>query len=179
MAHRNFARAMRRKTEWAGFGDAGATGALPVLISLVAGTAQVISQGITVAGVGAAAPEDETTLTRTIGILTATMNVATAEAFATVAVGLGLVTVEALAGGVGSMPSPEDRPEFEWIYYSVFQLSNAANVLLDGPITGVHFPFDVRGQRIIRPGHTLVWLAESQTSDVQVGVGGRYLLKLT
>ena len=81
--------------------------------------------------------------------------------------------------GVASFPSPEDDPNYEWLFYGVFMLLNPQNTLRDGPTSSFRIPFDVRGQRIVRNGHLPVWIAESQTNNAICGVGGRYLFKLT
>jgi len=178
MAHRNFARAMRRKTQWAGFGAAAATPTLPIMVSLTAGTPAIISTGGVIAGVFGFLDE-EVTLTRTIGTISAFMRVNTAVTFATVAVGCIVVRGEAEAAGVAALPSPEDDPDAEWLYYDVFHIGNPQNALRDGPLSAVSRRFDVRGQRIVRAGSNVLWIAESETTDVSVGVAGRYLAKFT
>jgi len=168
----------RRKTSWGGFGNSAAAASLPGLISLTSGAPTIISTAIIVEGAAGFIAE-EVTITRTIGMVTAKMGVATSGVVASIAVGLAVARNEAIAAGTASLPSPEDDPDFEWLYYAVFQLSNPVNALQDGPISAVQFPFDVRGQRILRRGETVVWIAESQTNDCFCGVGGRYLVKLS
>ena len=90
-----------------------------------------------------------------------------------------MARAEAIAAGVGSLPSPEDDPDFEWLYYYQGAVINPQNALRDGPVSGGRVQFDVRGQRIMRSGESVVWLAESQVSAMAVGVNGRYLVKLT
>jgi len=114
-----------------------------------------------------------------IGSITLALNLDTALATGTVAVGCAIARVEAINAGVASLPSPEDDPDFEWLYYGVFQAINPMNALRDGPVTGFRVPFDVRGQRVVRSGQTPVWIAESQGQSLAIGVGGRYLVKLT
>ena len=168
----------RRKTQWAGFGSSGGSVAIPVPIVLVVNTPQIISLNAIING-AAGFLDEEVTITRTIGMITAQMDVDTAEAIASVSLGLGVFRDEAVNAGVASIPSPEDDPDFEWLMFSSFALVNPMNALRDGPVSGVHIPFDVRGQRVMRAGQTVAWVAESQGQNVAVGVNGRYLMKLT
>ncbi len=179
MANRNFSRAMRRKTQWAGFGNETGAALLPVVIQLTANIAQIISQNAVIAG-GLGFVDEEVTITRMIGNLIAGVRIATAEADSTIAVGCVVARVEAIAAGVASLPSPEDDPDAEWLYYGVFPTVNqvASQIAADGASAWKQ-SFDVRGQRVVRAGSSLVWLAESQTNAAFVGVGGRYLGKLT
>jgi len=176
MAHRNFARAMRRKTQWVGMGNAAGAAVLPVEVDLTAGTAALLSQAFVRDGqVGL--EEEEATITRTIGSVQSHITAGTANLSATVAVGCGIARGEAIAAGVGSLPSPEDDPDFEWLFYGVYLLHNASSGQQDDSGHQV-VNFDVRGQRIVRGGSNVFWVAESQNADCSVGVGGRYLVKL-
>ena len=173
-------RSQRRKTQWAGMGDTAGAAVLPAVQNLTAGTAVILSRGAIIAS-GTGFVDEEVTITRTLGNVTAGIRVATAGSDAAVAVGLAVARNEAVTAGVGSLPSPESDPDFEWLYYDVMLFENGpqtANVGADNCASMIK-PFDVRGQRILRTGYTLVWLAESQTMDAFCGVGGRYLAKLS
>jgi len=137
-----------------------------------------VSSGIIVSGAGGFV-EEEVTIVRTIGVLTVQMNSNTAGLVGSFAVGCGVFRGEALTAGVGSLPSPEDDPDFEWFAYFSGALVNPNNVLRDGPVSGFHMPFDIRAQRIVNNGESVAWVAESQNATVQLGVNGRYLVKLT
>ncbi len=176
-----FSRGTRRKTQWLGMGNAaGTAGTLPLAIDLTAGTAAVLSQGGAVAG-GFGALDEEVTVTRMIGAVSVALRVQTAEVRGTVAIGCAVVRIEALAAGVGSLPSPESDPDFEWLYYGVFPLFNSVQTANSGAdrTSALILPFDVHSQRIVRTGSSLVWLAESEGNNAIAGVGGRYLVKLT
>jgi len=178
MANRNFARAMRRKTQWAGFGSPGATAVLPTVQDLAVGVASFLSVG-TVIGGALGFIEEEVTITRMLASIFVGIRVATAEAACTVAVGCGVFTSEA-AAAISSLPSPEDRPDFEWLYYGVFPMTNALGAQSEGSEANYwKLNVDIRAQRIVRAGQTIVWLAESQGVNAFAGVGGRYLAKLT
>ena len=178
MAHRAFARATRRKTQWGGFGNASGAAVLPSEITMAAGTPVILSTSIII-GNAAGLLDEEVTITRTIGSHSISIDATTAELDVTVAVGCAVARNEAISAGVGSLPSPEDDPDFEWLYYGVFGLRNPQNALQDGPLSSIRTAFDVRGQRIVRSGQTLVWLAESEGGAAVAMVGGRYLVKLT
>ncbi len=183
MAHRNFARAMRRKTQWAGFGSATGTAVLPDWQDVAANTSVILSQG-TVIGSALGFVEEEVTITRMIGDIAYGINSDTADANASIAIGCMVVRSPALAAGVGSLPSLEDDPDSDWLYYGVFGVRTpvtiAANVqpIAQG-ISGGRFHLDVRGQRILKTGESVVWLAEAQNAACLAFVGGRYLVKLT
>ncbi len=177
MGNRSFARATRRRTQWAGFGSQSGTAVLPTEVALVLNVAGVLSQGFVIAN-ALGVVDEEVTITRTIGDVLVSIDSDTALNDATVAVGLAVVRNEASVAGVGSMPSPEDDPDFEWLFYTVIGLKNPQNALRDGPASVARVHFDVRGQRVVRTGSTVVWLAESQAANATAMVGGRYLLKL-
>ncbi len=178
MANRNFARAMRRKTQWFGMGPA--TGvALPTYTTLGVGVPAIISQAL-IAGGAAGLLDEEGTITRMIGQISAQLDAETADVQATVAVGMGVFRDEAVAAGVASLPSPEDDPDFEWLFYGVYGLGNGPTTAgQNDQLSSLRVDFDVRGQRIVRTGQNVVWLAEAQTAALRVMVGGRYLIKLT
>ena len=178
MAHRNFARAMRRKTQWGGFGNDVGNPVLPALQTVADGATVILSRDIIVAG-AAGFVDEEITITRTIGRLTAVVNVDTALNQGSYAIGCGVFSSVASAAGVASLADPESSPDFEWLYYESGILLNPNSALRDGPITGITSKFDVRGQRIVRVGQTVVWLGEAQGNAMRMGVTGRYLMKLS
>ena len=151
---------------------------LPAPIALTAGTAAFVSIGAILGGASGFV-EEEVTITRMVGMVSAGIRTDTTSATASVAIGCGVFTGEALSAGIASLPSPEDRPDFEWLYYNVFPLWNP--LALDGSSNGrgINISFDVKGQRIMRAGQTVAWIAESQGQAAFAGVGGRYLVKLT
>ena len=178
MAHGYTRGGPRRKTQWGAFGSPAGAATIPTWVNLTAGTAAIISTAITVAGtVGLL--DEEFTITRTIGRFNFATNVSTANLTGSVAVGCAVARVEAITAGVASLPSPEEDPDFEWLFYGVYGVKNPAGTLQDGPLSASFIDFDVRGQRIVRRGETIIWLAESETLAMQAMIGGRYLVKLT
>jgi len=177
---RQFTRGMRRKTQWGGFGNSAGLAVLPEFVALTAGTPAILSSGIVISG-GVGLLDEESTVTRTIGQFAAILNSATAALDGSVAVGCVVSRDEAVIAGVASLPSPEDDPDAEWLYYGVFGLHNPIASGLEGAMSlqTVRADFDVRSQRIVRVGSTVVWIAESESVNVDVLIGGRYLVKLT
>ena len=170
-------RGPRRKTQWVGIGNADGTASLPTFVALTATTPAIIAVDMYAQGLSALADE-EVTVTRMIGELYVDLNLTTANATATVAVGCAVARLEAIVAGVASLPDPEDDPDFEWLYYGVFGLSNPSNALKDGVGTQRIIHYDVRGQRIVRAGQNVVWIAQSITNNCRAFVAGRLLVKL-
>ena len=178
MARQFQARAARRKTQWAGMGNFSGQPDLPTFRTVATSAAAILSQGLVVGG-ALGLVDEEVTITRMIGHLSLFINSATAGAESTVAVGVGVARTEAIAAGVGSLPDPESQPDFEWLYYTVVGLRNGQAGDPDGStIASQMVPFDVRGQRVLRSGSSMVWLAKAETTGAFVQVGGRYLVKL-
>ncbi len=179
MALRRFSRGSRRKTEWAGFGNSVGAAALPTPVSVLTSAPRAILSLNVIVGGGLGFLDQEVTITRMIGQLMIAMNTSVAEAQASWAVGCIVERNEAAAAGIGSMPSPEDDPNSEWLFYASGSLINPDNALKDGPTSSRFVDFDVRGQRIMRSGETLVWIGHAETSNLIMGVNGRLLVKLT
>jgi len=168
----------RRKTQWAGMGNSSGAAALPTYITLSAGVASILSTALIVRGQSGLIIEGEVTITRMIGEYSAVLDSETADVQATLAIGCAVVRQEAITAGVASLPSPEDDPDFEWLYYGVHGMRNEPISALQTDVSTLRKSFDMRAQRILRVGYNVVWLAETQTADAFVVVGGRYLVKL-
>ncbi len=167
----------RRKTQWGGFGSSAGGAALEAMVALSADVSTIISRSVVIGG-GLGIVDEEFTVTRMIGALTASLNVDTAVAAAGIAIGCAVVRNEALVAGVASLPSVEDDPDFEWLYYGVHGVRNQPVSGLQSEVSTVRRMFDVRGQRVLRTGYSVAWLAESQNTNCFIQVGGRYLVKL-
>ncbi len=173
-----YARGARRKTQWAGFGNSGGAATMPFPTSVTALSTVVISANAIVAG-SAGIIDEEFTVTRTIGWFTMAINSDTALERCGVRIGCAVVRNEVLSAGVASMPDLVHDPDFEWLYFGGAGLINPQNAERDGNLSMIRQEFDVRGQRIVRAGQTLAWVAESINANSVVGVDGRYLVKLT
>ncbi len=77
-------------------------------------------------------------------------------------VAIAVVTTDAATAGAGSLPDPSDEPEFPWLYWTELDIfASDTNADNGGNIGGaIRYEFDVRSQRIIRPGHSLVYFAQ-------------------
>ncbi len=167
----------RRRTQWAGFGDINGAANIPTLTPVTNGSTAIIGQAIIIQG-SSGLVDEEFTITRMIGFMTAVINSTTSSAIGSMAVGCLVARNEAVAAGVASLPSPEADPDSDWLYYASMVLRNPANAETNGPVNGKITFFDVRGQRIVRNGETLVWLASANDSNMVVAAAGRYLVKL-
>ena len=167
----------RRKTQWAGMGDSVGAAVLPGFVVVPSGGPAILSFNMVVNG-GVGLIDEEGTITRMIGRVSARINVNTANVSATLAVGCIVARNEAIVAGVGSLPSPEDDPDSDWLFYAVMGLVNPNTTNNDSSLANVHFDFDVSGQRIVRVGASPVWIAEAQSQAIFTQVGGRYLAKL-
>ncbi len=137
----------------------------------------MLSQGMIVGG-SAGLLDEEVTITRMIGRVTAVLDVTTALAESTIRFGCLVARSEAVASGVAALPSVEDDPDSEWLYLGGMALRSPNNVLVDGPLSGQHVDFDVRGQRVVKTSMLPVWLCEVNGVACDVQVDGRYLAKL-
>ena len=174
---RQFARGMRRKTQWAGFGNQVGAATLPISIVVTAGNTVLLSTNAIIAG-AAGFLDEEVTIVRTIGNILALVDSDSADAEGSFAIGLYVTRAEAIAAGVGSLPSPEADPDAEWLYYAAGVLRRSATANINDGVTTFRDQFDVRSQRRLRSGESMVWLLSARTGSVRASVSGRYLAKL-
>ncbi len=77
---------------------------------------------------------------------------------ATIGVGIGVVSTDAVAAGAGSMPDPNTEAEYPWLYWAqhfvVALTANPAQVQ-DG-VGVVRRSFDIRSMRKLKPRESLV-----------------------
>ena len=88
-------------------------------------------------------------------------NAIAADDEATMVVGLGVVSTDAAVAGAGSVPDPAGEPEYPWLYWashSFFAVAAAVDASLGSQC--VRQRVDVKSQRIIRPGHSLLWIVQ-------------------
>ena len=178
MANRNFARVMRRKTQWYGFGDAAGNAVVPDLTIAASGVVAIMSEGF-IANAGTGLSDEEGTITRMIGTLFVQVLVDTVSVDAGYAIGCVIARDEAIAAGVASLPDPESEPDAEWLYWTSGRLINPDTLDKASNISHTKIDFDVRGQRVARKGSRPVWLVAGRTNTVEASVAGRYLVKLT
>ena len=173
-------RGMRRKTQWGGFGNAvTAAPAMPTPVSVTAAAPRaILSQGVIVAG-GSGLVDEEVTITRMIGSLLVRMSATTQGLEGSYAIGVYVARQEAIAAGIGSLPSPEEDPDAEWLGYWQGSLKNGNTTAVDAPVSSRFIDFDLRSQRIMRNGSSIVWIGHAETNTIIMAANGRYLVKLT
>ena len=187
MANRNF-RMPRRKTEWAGLGDSTGTGASLALSSTIsASQVNVITGAATVSRVAdpisAGLTAQEFTITRTILDLDFGIIAGAALNQMTVSVGLGVFRGEAFLAGGASLADPAERPDFEWLYWSRFNLRTSDDTQdpFNFPMAGIHIHEDLKGQRIVHNGELVAMIVTtSGTAGVSTAAStqARFLVKL-
>ena len=170
--------APRRKTEWGAFANEAGVVAVPRLINIVSGASNVLSNGIVVEG-GTGFVDQEVTITRMIGVVSARIDVETAASVGELALGMIVARSEAITAGVAALPDPIDNPGASWLFWYSTQLRRMNLDNDDGGLATIRMPFDVKGQRVLRAGSTTVWIASAQNVNMEVGVAGRVLVKLT
>ena len=105
------------------------------------------------------------TILRMLGsyIITATASVDAADC-ARIAVGIGLLSSDALAAGSASVPDPGSELEFPWLYWAEHSLrfSKAQSTTISGDSTGsaVRAAFDVRSMRKFKEREGLGFIIE-------------------
>ena len=123
--------------------------------------------------------EEPLTVMRTRGSIVITPQSFAADINITGAVGMGIVSAEALAVGITALPTPyRDADWGGWFVWRSFaqhvQVIDATGVLLGG----LHLEVDSKAMRKISANEALVVVAESQASAFNVWDGTRNLVKL-
>jgi len=165
-AHRQFRGSARsaRLTQWIG----------PALQEFVA----VASGGATL--VSLAPFEEPSTVIRSRGMFTVKATSYAADLRIVGAMGIAIVSSEAAAAGVSSLPEPYTDADwggwFVWRSFShAFELQDATASFL----ASWSMEIDSKAMRKITPNETLVVVAESFSGGIQVHDGTRHLLKLS
>jgi len=160
----NRGRAPRRLTQWIGPADQGYVA--------------VTDAGATLIG---SAPFDEAaTIVRTRGAFACRPESEAADVSLTGAIGVGIVSSEAFAAGIASIPEPfSDGDWGGWFVWRSFayevRFSDATGVgFLDWG-----FEIDSKAMRKVGPNESLVIIAESQGGAFRVNVPLRILVKLS
>ncbi len=98
-----------------------------------------------------------------------------------IAVAIGVVSSDAAAVGAGSLPDPEDEPEYPWLYWMHHNFFYpAVSTDAGGATLSGRFAFDSRSMRKIKPRESLVFLAQYQdvvgTPPLQISIGATRVL---
>ncbi len=78
------------------------------------------------------------------------------------AFGLAVVSTDAATAGAGSLPDPSGEPEFPWIYWTEFAMSNLA-LTEERPfgVSAREIVFDSKAMRKVKPGESLQMVGSS------------------
>jgi len=177
MPRSSFVRGPRRATQWAGMGNDQGGVTLPSLIAIDSPNSAIISKFLIL--VNSVGLEDEqVTLTRMIGRLFVSLGNAATFISTSFAAGVVKARLNAIDSGTGALPDLEEDPDADWIAYISGHLENGDNVH-HSAMSSMTIPFDIHSQRKLDRGESLVWVAMTRGVAINVGVTGRYLVKLT
>jgi len=131
--------------------------------------------------VASASFEEALTVVRTRGMISVKPNVYTADASIMAAIGVGIVSAEALAAGVASIPEPFTDADwggwYVWQSFAyVFEFNAAATLAFPA---SAQFEIDSKAMRKVSPNEALVVIAESLGGAFEISTPLRTLVKLS
>jgi len=161
---RVFPRGKQRLTSWFGPADQG--------FITVASGAKVLVANLPF--------EESLTLVRTRGVVAIKVQSYTADVSPVGAIGMGIVSQEAFAAGVASVPDPISNPDWGgWFVWRTFAM-HFENISQVGVLLGSwSFEVDSKAMRKISPNEVLVIVAASQSGAFSIYDGTRHLVKLS
>jgi len=146
---RNFGRSQRMPKHWERIGSSALIGFTGDATGLAANPLDL--------------PEAWTCL-RLIGeyIIAAAATTIVAADFASIAVGIGVVSTDAATLGASAMPDPAGEPDFPWLYWAShsFSFLTTSDPEPSGAAGSVRKAFDVKSMRKIKPRESLVMVAQ-------------------
>ncbi len=78
--------------------------------------------------------------------------------------GLGVVSSDAFAAGAGSMPDPNAEVEYPWLWWNtMFLRAEGTGAQEAWGSSVVRLDVDTKAMRKVKPGQSLVWVAQSTT----------------
>jgi len=104
----------------------------------------------------------------------------TASDSADITCGLAIVTADAFSAGAGSLPDPEDEPNFPWLMWKhiniyAFLAETSTQPFIPAGDASFRWEVDSRVMRKMRAGEALVWVVQyvdiTGTPSVSVRVG--------
>ena len=164
-------RGPHRASEWIGSADQG-------YLSIAAGTS-VLTQSFAITG-GGVSPSP--TLIRTRGVLSVRdASTPTADKDFVGAMGMCVVSDEAVAAGAASIPGPWNNSEwdgwFVWIPYLFrIEFSSVSGIQIPG---SVEIPFDSKAMRKVHLGDSIAVMVESESASCAAAISFRQLYKLS
>ncbi len=153
----------RRKTEWSTFDAGGFT-------SVASGGATLLS-GL--------AFEDPGTIVRTRGVITIKPTSVGSSLTAIGAFGVGLVSAEAFAAGVASIPEPfTDSDWGGWMVIQSFAFRWEVATAVGEQFASVMIDIDSKAMRKVEPNSVMAFVAESNVGAFDIADGTRNLIML-
>ncbi len=142
--------------------------------SFIPGVSQSVTADATFGAGGSLGGFTAHTVLRMLGEYVISLNnAAVADDTLAITMAIGVVSTDAVAAGVGSLPDPGAEPDYPWLYW--------ADHVFHFPITGpdmsvqsgsLRHSFDVRSMRKIKPRESLAFIGQytdlSGTPPVQV-----------
>ena len=174
---RHLARSQKRESVW----DAGPN----LVIAAISATGKTLWTNGRVL-----ATESKATIVRIRGVMTFQLDLATAAGNGlSGAVGIGLVSQEAFAAGVASIPGPFDQPEWKgWMWHHYFSIRGVAAQSAGADVArnvsaDLRLEIDSKAMRKMGSNETLFGIidveAEDGTASMAVVADTRVLFKLT
>jgi len=162
-------RGPKRQVTWFGPADQGHVA--------VATTTKVIIASIDPAASGLEKP----TIVRTRGMIGVRPDSGVAADTAFVgAFGIGIVSDQAFAAGVASVPGPFDQGDWDgWFVWQSFQATWDFNSAVGVEPLEVEYEIDSKAMRKVSDNETVVFVAESQAGAFDISVPLRMLFKLS
>ena len=163
-------RGPRRKTSWIASADQG--------FVTIATNTSVLHQSFSVSP--AAPGGSEPTLVRTRGLISIHPSVFNADLEVVGAVGMGVISDQALAVGASAIPGAwTDAGSDIWFVWQPLALNFEFGSAVGTEVQGaVQFPFDSKAMRKLHDGESMVVMVESQAGAFDCAVSFRQLLKL-
>ena len=166
----SFARAPRRQTDWFGVTDAGYLAVAAGAKALIASAAIDSSPGVLMGS----------TLVRSRGLVSVKLQTYAADLNVIGAFGMAIVSAEAAAAGIASIPGPWSNSEWDgWFVWGTWAFAYEFTTDIDRLLpASVQIPVDSKAMRKLESGNTIVFVAESQSAAFEIVMPIRVLVKL-
>ena len=122
-------------------------------VTVASATKVILAQFVVATGV------DEV-IERIVGNLTVAPASSAASQTVIGAVGAIVVSADAAAAGVASIPGPVSDAASQWMFYQMFQVEFVLHTAVGAEILGVTQSFDNRSRRVLRDNEVLIFVGE-------------------
>ena len=158
-------RTQRRRSSWEDGPGAGRSSISSTTPQFIGAAAAVISDGITLARIRGE-----------LYFMLATADAAGSRIFG--AVGIGVSATEAVAAGIGSVPTPVTEQDAEtWLWWSSFFLESVTDTeTVQGSVNSFRIPIDTKAMRKLNVGDTIY--AAVEASGVSGTVAATFFLDM-